>query len=99
KDVRVQEGVLGRDHLGAPESRTNEGTEELVPVSQVQDARLGVLECVELRLALIRRELASIQILAPQDLVHALQSPTPKTKSYRDPKQLVGVGLDEVVEG
>jgi hypothetical protein len=68
-------------------------------VQQVDDVVLGPLEAVELLLTPLRRAIAGLEILAPQDRVHVLEHGAAECHGDSNTQKLVGLRLDVPVEG
>jgi len=67
-------------------------------VREVQHLGLCVLEHLELGVPPVDREVASLQVLATEHLVHALEPSAYKPQRDGHAQELVRVRLDEVVE-
>ena len=59
---------------------------------------LCVAQEAELHVAATGGELAGIEVLTAENLIHTFQAATLKTKGDGDTKELIWIGLEKVVE-
>ena len=89
---------MGADRFSASETSHPDTIHEIMPVLEVDHPFLRFFKYFELLYPSLIAELFSFQVLPSQQGINIFVPCPLESESYADPQQLIGIGLNKMIE-